>query len=88
MTRSILKHMSMPNYLWGKDVGHATYLINRVATRVLITQTPYQVFKKKKPNVEHIRVFGCIANAKREAEHLRKLDDISRRLVHLETEPG
>lgn len=29
MTRSILKHMSVPNYLWGEAVKHATYLINR-----------------------------------------------------------
>lgn len=88
MTKSILKHMSMPNYLWGKALRHATYLINIFVTRVLITQTPYQVFKKKKPNVEHIRLFGCIGYAKIEAWHLRKLDDRSRKLVHLGTEPG
>lgn len=88
MTRSVMKHMSMPNYLWGEAVRHATYLINRVATRVLINQTPYEVFKKKKPNVGHIRVFGCVAYAKKETEHLRKLDDRSRKLVHLGTEPG
>lgn len=35
MTRSILKHMSMPNYLWGEAVRHSTYLINRVGTRAL-----------------------------------------------------
>ncbi|KAG7585622.1 Ribonuclease H-like superfamily [Arabidopsis thaliana x Arabidopsis arenosa] len=66
MTRSILKHMSVPNYLWGEAVRHATYLINRVATRTLKHQTPYEVFKNKKPNVEHLRVFGCISYAKTE----------------------
>lgn len=35
MTRSILKHMNMPNWLWGEAVRHATYLINRIATRSL-----------------------------------------------------
>lgn len=72
----------------GKALRHTTYLINIFVTRVLITQTPYQVFKKKKPNVEHIRVFGCIGYAKIEAWHLRKLDDRPRKLVHLGTEPG
>lgn len=47
MTRSVLKHMSVPNYLWGEAVRHSTYLINRVATRVLVSQTPYQAFKKR-----------------------------------------
>ncbi|KAG7568389.1 Zinc finger CCHC-type [Arabidopsis thaliana x Arabidopsis arenosa] len=88
MTRSILKHMNVPNYLWGEAVRHATYIINRVSTRTLIHQTPYEAFKRKKPNIEHIRVFGCIGYAKTEPAHLKKLDDRSRMLVHLGTEPG
>lgn len=32
MTRSITKHMKVPNSLWGEAVRHSTYLINRVAT--------------------------------------------------------
>ena len=32
MTRSIMKHMKIPNYMWGEAVRHSTYLINRVAT--------------------------------------------------------
>ncbi|KAG7584577.1 Integrase catalytic core [Arabidopsis suecica] len=88
MTRSILKHMGVPNYLWGEAIRHATYIINRVSTRTLIHQTPYEAFKMKKPNIEHIRVFGCIGYAKTEAAHLKKLDDRSKMLVHLGTEPG
>ncbi|KAG7571799.1 Zinc finger CCHC-type superfamily [Arabidopsis suecica] len=88
MTRSLMKHMNVPNYLWGEAVRHATYLINRVATRTLEKQTPYEVFKSKKPNVGHLKVFGCIGFAKTEIAHLKKLDDRSRMLVHLGTEPG
>lgn len=33
-------------------------------------------------------MFSCIAYAKQEKPILRKLDDISRRLIHLGTEPG
>ena len=88
MTRSIMKHMKVPNWLWGEAVRHSTYLINRVATRTLKTQTPYESLKKKKPNVGHLRVFGCVRYAKTEAPHLKKLVDISRVLVHLGVEPG
>lgn len=52
MTRSILKHMNMPNYLWGEAVRHSTYLINRVGTRVLNIQTPYEAYKGRMPNIE------------------------------------
>lgn len=88
MTRSILKHMSVPNYLWGETVRHATYLINRVATRTLVSKTPYEAFKRKKLNVEHLRVFGCIRYSKITTPDLKKLDDRSQVLVHLGTEPG
>lgn len=35
MARSLLKHMHMPNYLWGEAIRHTTYLINRIFTRSL-----------------------------------------------------
>lgn len=88
MTRSMLKHMKLPNFLWGEAIRHATYLINRMATRSLKECTPYEALRHKKPNIEHIRVFGCISFARIETPHLKKLDDRSRMLVHLGTEPG
>ncbi|XP_024010303.1 uncharacterized protein LOC112085331 [Eutrema salsugineum] len=88
MTRSMLKHMNMPNYLWGEAVRHSTYLINRVETRLLRNQMPYEAFKRRKPNVEHLRVIGCVSYAKIEGTYLKKLDDKSQMLVYLGTEPG
>lgn len=88
MTRSIMKHMHVPSYLWGEATRHSTYLLNRIATRALNEGTPYEAFKGKKPNIEHLRIFGCIGYAKVETPHLKKLDDRSRMLVHLGTEPG
>lgn len=88
MTRSILKGMECSNYLWGEAVRHSTYLINRVTTRVLDSKTPYEALKEKSPSVEHIRVFGCISYAKVVTPNLKKLDNQSRMLVHLRTEPG
>ncbi|KAG7533498.1 Zinc finger CCHC-type [Arabidopsis thaliana x Arabidopsis arenosa] len=88
MTRSVLKHMHIPNYLWGEATRHSTYLLNRITTRALKNMTPYECFRDKKPTVEHIRIFGCIAYAKIDKPHLKKLDDRSKILVHLGTEPG
>ncbi|CAM8944369.1 unnamed protein product [Rhodiola kirilowii] len=88
MTRSVWKHMSLPNYLWGEALRHATYLINRVGTRSVIGKTPYEALRGKKPNIEHLRVFECLGYAKTEEVGRKKLDDRSRILVHLGTEPG
>lgn len=67
---------------------HATYLINRIATRSLSKSTPYEMLKGKKPSLDHIRVFDCIGYTRTEYVGRRKLGDRSRTLVHLGTEPG
>lgn len=88
MTRSLLKGMKVPNHMWGEAVRHSTYIINRVSTKALDGKTPYQVFFTKKPNIEHLRVFGCIAYAKINGPGLKKLDDRSKVVINLGTEPG
>lgn len=88
MTRSMLRAKGVPNYLWGEAVRHATYLINRVPTRALTNQTPYESLRGRKPRISHIRVFGCLAYAKVDSVHLKKLENRSQPLVHLGIEPG
>ncbi|CAA7052678.1 unnamed protein product [Microthlaspi erraticum] len=53
MTRSILKHMFVPDYLWGEAIRHSTYLLNRIATRAVKDKTPYEIFRGKKVETEH-----------------------------------
>ena len=88
MTRSILKHFRLPNYLWGEAVRHSTYILNRVATRVPKELTPYEAFRARKPNLAHLKTFGCIGYAKVVKPHLKKLEYRSQILIHLGTEPG
>ena len=88
MTRSLLKHVSLPNHLWGEVVRHATYLINRVGIKALIDQTPYEGLKGRKPTIEHLRIFGCKCYAKIEKPFPMKLDDMSRTLIHLGIDSG
>lgn len=74
--------------MWGEAVRHSTYIINRVATKALEDKTPYETFNRKKPNIEHLRVFGCIAQAKINGPYLRKLDERSKSMINLGTEPS
>ena len=64
MTRSVLNHMDMPDHLWGEAIRHATYLINRVGTRTLENMTPYEALRGRKPNLSHLKVFGCTCYAR------------------------
>lgn len=83
-----MKAKHVPNYMWGEAVRHSTYLLNRVFTRALKDKTPYEMFKQKKPSISHLKVFGCVAYAKVDSSRLKKLDDRSRRLIYLGSEPG
>ncbi|KAJ9560810.1 hypothetical protein OSB04_005970 [Centaurea solstitialis] len=87
-TRSMLKAMNMPQNFWAEAIRHAVYVLNRVPTKALRDSTPYEALKGTKPNLRHLRVFGCKAYAKVTKPHLKKLDDRSKELVYLGTEPG
>ncbi|KAD5802449.1 hypothetical protein E3N88_13809 [Mikania micrantha] len=49
VTRSFLKTMDVPETLWGEAVRHAVYILNRVSTRSVKDQTPYEGWRGKKP---------------------------------------
>lgn len=88
MTRSLLKEKGMPSMFWGEAVRHSVYILNRVPTRVLQGETPYEAWKGEKPNIGFLRVFGCLAHMKVPKEHIQKLDDRSKKMVYLGKEPG
>lgn len=50
--------------------------------------TPYESLLEKKVNLEYLSVFSCLAYAKVEATHLKKLDDWSQTFVHIGIELG
>ncbi|KAL8089889.1 hypothetical protein AgCh_039374 [Apium graveolens] len=88
MTRSLLKGTKMPAYMWGEAVRQSVYLLNRLPTRALSDMTPYEAWRGKKPDLKHIRLFGCVAYMKVPQVHVKKLDDRSMTVVYLGKEPG
>jgi len=50
--------------------------MNRVLIRPILKKTPYELFNGRKPNINHLRVFGCsyfvLNNGK---ENLGKFDE-------------
>ncbi|KAJ0540969.1 putative RNA-directed DNA polymerase [Helianthus annuus] len=87
-TRSMLKAMNMPQNFWGEAIRHAIYVLNRVPTKALVNKTPYEALKGRKPNLEHLKVFGCTAYAKVLPLQQKKLDDRSAPMVYLGIEEG
>jgi len=83
MARSLLKSKSVPGEFWGEAVSTTIYLLNRAPTKSLVDKTPYEAYYNRKPRVEHLRIFGCIAHVKNVTPHLPKLADRSKPMVFI-----
>jgi hypothetical protein len=76
MAWALLKQRRMPAKFWGEAVVTAVYLQNRLLTKSLADRTPYEAWHRRKPVVNHLRVFGCRAFVK-QLNHVDKLADRS-----------
>lgn len=85
MVRSMLKSMHMPRSFWREAGRHAVYILNHMATKSLPTSTPYEAWTGKKPCLDYLKVFGCMAHIKVPSVQARKLDDWSSSIVYLGT---
>lgn len=88
MTIRFLKEKGIPAQFWGEAVRHSIYILNRLPTKVLKGETPYEAWKGKKPDFGFIRIFGCLAHVKVPKENVQKLDDRGTKMVYLGKEPG
>ena len=57
----MLHAASLPLKFWGEAVTTAVYLRNRSPTRALNGVTPYEAWRGEKPDLLHLRVWGCRA---------------------------
>jgi hypothetical protein len=64
MARCTMKSKGVTAQFWGEAVTTAVYVFNRAPTKSLEGVTPYEAWHGKKPNVGHLRVFGCVGHVK------------------------
>ena len=79
--RTMLTHASLSNAFWAEAVATTTYLRNRMVSTVLKNgKTPFQLWYGKKPDLKHLRVFGCVAYIHVPDIERRKLDKKAKKL--------
>ena len=61
--RVLIKQSNLPDTFWGEAVMTAIYLRNRSPTAAVANMVPEHAWSGTKPNVMHLRVFGCDAYA-------------------------
>ena len=61
MARCMLIQSNLPIHFWAEAVNTASYIRNRCPT--VHGKTPYEIWHKRKPNVNHLKIFGTEAYA-------------------------
>ena len=57
--RTLLNETKLPKYFWADAVSTICYTLNKLLIRLILKKTPYELYKGRKPNISHLRVFGC-----------------------------
>lgn len=89
--RTILSEASAPKKLWAEASYTANYLINRSPSKALLNTTPFEMWSGKRPDLSHLKVFGCIAMVHIPKEQRKKWDEKSKTKVfvgYAETQKG
>ena len=78
---SMMSQSKMPMEFWAEAVNTAVYLRNRSPTTTLNGITPFEALFNRKPDVSHLRVFGCLAFAHIPKEQRKKFEEKSRKCI-------
>jgi hypothetical protein len=88
VSSSMMKVKKMPAMFWGEAVTTAVFILNRVPTKALKGQTPFEAWHRRKPSVAFMHTFGCVGHVKTTKPGLGKFEDRSTKAVLLGYEEG
>ena len=70
----MLNEKGLPDFYWAEAVATAVYIINRTPTAAIHDMTPEERYTGRKPDISHLKIFGCIAFVHVPNEFRSKLD--------------
>jgi hypothetical protein len=83
VARAMLNEKNLPNYFWAEAVATVVYIMNQTPTVTVHGMTPEKKFIGKKPDVSHLKVFGCIAYVHVPDEKRSKLDPKANKCIFI-----
>lgn len=81
--RSMLSDAKLPKKFWAEALSTAVYLRNRSPTTTVQGKTPFEAWTKEKPDVGHLKVFGCLCFAHVAKDERQKFDAKARKCIML-----
>ncbi len=83
MVRSMLIDANLSHKFWAEALSTAAYLKNRSPSRGLERITPVEALTKRKPKVDHLRIFGCDAYVHIPKDERNKLDSKAKKAIFM-----
>ena len=80
MVRTMLIESNLDQRFWGEAMSTAVYLRNR-SPMAVIGMTPHEALYGEKPNMRHLRAFGCASYPLIMKDERKKLDPVTKRCV-------
>lgn len=71
----MLKENGLPKQFWPETMACSSYVLNRCPTKSVKHMAPQEACNSYKPNVAHLRIFGCVAYSQIPKPNRKKLDD-------------
>ncbi|KAJ9561101.1 hypothetical protein OSB04_006261 [Centaurea solstitialis] len=75
--RSMLSEANLATQFWAEAVNTACYTQNRSLIVKRFRRTPYELFRNRKPSIEHLHIFSCVCYILNNKDNLGKFDSKS-----------
>ena len=79
----MLNEKKMPDYFLSEAVATAMYIINRTPTTTIHGMIPEEKYTCRKPDISHLKVFGCIAYVHIPNERRTNLDPKAEKCIFI-----
>ena len=83
--KAMMSGASTPKHFWAEAVSTAVYLRDLTPTRAILEGSPHEAWfgAGKRPDLTHLRVWGCVAYAQVPKETRQKLDPNMRKCMFI-----
>jgi hypothetical protein len=78
-----MANKSMPHHYWAEAIAIAVYIMNRTPITTMHAMTQKEKYSDKKPDLSHLKMFGCIAYVHVLDELRTKLDPKAEKCVFI-----